>query len=82
MPCGCGVQAEWRSHGAGGSKAADCCDKRGHLVFKGVRARVGMFHGEVVKIVPHSRTGEEQSKAVPQLHGWCCSCGHRATAGA
>jgi hypothetical protein len=54
--CVCGVQADWGAQEAAGSNAADC-DTRGNVVFKGARARVGMFHGEVVKIVPHSRTG-------------------------
>jgi hypothetical protein len=32
-------------------------DGGGHLIFHGVRAKVGLIHGEVVKVTPHARTG-------------------------
>jgi hypothetical protein len=53
-----GVQAEWDPLGGFAKQAATAEDAQGTVVFRGARARVGMFHGEVVKVVPHSRTGE------------------------
>jgi hypothetical protein len=52
--CGGGVQADWGPYEGLGVHR----DEQGTVVFRGVRARVGMFHGEVIKVVPHSRTGE------------------------
>ena len=58
------VQADWGHQDALGKANLPAQDKQGVVVFRGVRARVGCFHGEVVKVVPHSRTGERLSKEV------------------
>jgi hypothetical protein len=52
------LQAEWGPQEGLGTQHTPAVDEQGTVVFRGVRARVGMFHGEVIKVVPHSRTGE------------------------
>ena len=36
----------------------------GQLLFRGLSAKVGIFHGPIVKLCPHSTTGDHQLKAI------------------
>jgi hypothetical protein len=50
------MQVEWES-----DKALPLTEEvrgpDGMLIFRGIRARVGLMHGEVLKITPHCKSG-------------------------
>ena len=46
-----------------GMEAASSAD--GTVYFAGLRAKIGLMHGEVVKVTPHSRTGALQAQIMP-----------------